>query len=57
MGLFLLGSCFGLTDSIEAAQASLADAQRLSGDLTIFSRYRAISQMTDSTAQTFGEKS
>jgi predicted Zn-dependent protease len=54
---FYLAAAYGLTDKIEAAQASLAEAQRLSGDLTSVSRYRAISQMTDLTAQTLREKS
>jgi hypothetical protein len=54
---FYLAAAFGLTGNIEAAQVSLAEAQRLSADLTSVSGSRAISQMTDATAQALREKS
>jgi adenylate cyclase len=54
---FYLAAAFGLCGSIEAARASLAEAQRLSADLTSISRYRSISQMTEATAQALRENS
>ena len=50
-------AAFGLCGNTASAKASLAEAQRLSADLTSISRYGLISQMTDATAQALREKS